>query len=63
MSQPHPFFRPEHINVPLTEELRFQIFLAKLLGEKREFVDSGWIATCYYFRGVVYLTELRPEKY
>lgn len=44
----------------MTPELAFQVFLARLFGQKRQFTDNGYLATCYYFRGVVYLTEVRP---
>lgn len=55
-------FMPPAFHQPMTEELRFQIFLARLFGVKRQFQDNGYMATCYYFRGVVYLTEVRPIR-
>lgn len=57
-----PFFPPQAVRQPMTEELRFQFFLAKLFGQVRRFAEGGFIATCYYFRGTVYLTELRPQN-
>lgn len=55
-----PFFPPQAFKQPMTEELRFQIFLAKLFGVRRQFTQDGWMATAYYFRGITYLTECRP---
>lgn len=55
-----PFFPARQFQ--MTDQLRFEIFLARLFGQKRQFTDNGYVATVYYFRGTGYMTECRLQR-
>jgi len=49
---------------PMNDEIRFQMFLAKLFGRKGKFVDSGFEVTVYVWRGIAYVIDVveLPKK-
>lgn len=38
----------------------FQFFLARCMGRPMKFEEEGWIVKGFVFRGVAYITDMRP---